>query len=541
MIASPASGSGKTTLTCGILQLLKNHGKSPVSFKCGPDFIDPMFHRQVLGIHSTNLDSFFVDEEELRQIFIENMESENDCLPGEEAGEGIQVENNQPEKIAVIEGVMGLFDGLGGKSLKASSYDIARITKTPILLCIPACGMSRSIVPLVKGFLDYDKAHSGTGENLIKGIFLNKVTKSTFQLLKSMIEEELSAEYGVKVIGYLPKDSDLNWESRHLGLFLPDEIKNLKEQIQKTAKTLEATLDFEAVEKISKIKSDRDFKGLCPLGERVHFSALTSVSSQKVAEFCNQNSLVITPHPCGDGSVNCGMMGETSPDKLSSFTFQFSVSIAVALDEAFCFYYQDNLRLLEKAGAKLVYFSPLHDKSLPSGIQGLLLGGGYPELYASRLQANESMRATIRQAVENGLPVMAECGGFMYLQEKLITERGESYEMCGAIKGQCRYTGKLVRFGYAEFTLKGGSDKNTGVKKSGLPVNFSVKGHEFHYFDSSNNGSDFTASKPLSDRSWDCMISTPTMLAGFPHLYYRSNPEIVSWFLGVCKSERRNF
>lgn len=511
MIASPASGSGKTTLTCGILQLLKNHGKSPVSFKCGPDFIDPMFHRQVLGIHSTNLDSFFLDEEEIWQIFSENMEAENDCLPGEEAGEGRQVENNQPEKIAVIEGVMGLFDGLGGKSLKASSYDIARITKTPILLCIPACGMSRSIVPLVKGFLGYDKAHSGTRENLIKGIFLNKVSKGAFQLLKSMIEEELSAEYGVKVIGYLPKDSDLNWESRHLGLFLPDEIKNLKEQIQKTAKTLEATLDFEAVEKISKIKSDRDFKGLCPLGEGV--GGNEELKRRIVAE------------------------GETSPDKLSSSTFQFSVSIAVALDEAFCFYYQDNLRLLEKAGAKLVYFSPLHDKSLPSGIQGLLLGGGYPELYAPRLQANESMRSSVRQAVENGLPVMAECGGFMYLQEKLITERGESYEMCGAIKGQCRYTGKLVRFGYAEFTLKNAPDENSGVKKSGLPVNFSVKGHEFHYFDSSNNGSDFTASKPLSDRSWDCMISTPTMLAGFPHLYYRSNPEIVSWFLGVCKSK----
>ena len=480
MIASPASGSGKTTLTCGILQLLKNHGKSPISFKCGPDFIDPMFHRQVLGIHSTNLDSFFVDDEEIRQIFCENMKSENDCIPTEKNGETGQVENNQPEKIAVIEGVMGLFDGLGGKSLKASSYDIARITKTPILLCIQACGMSRSIVPLVKGFLDYDKAHSGTGGNLIKGIFLNKVSKGTFQLLKSMIEEELSAEYGVKVIGYLPKDSDLNWESRHLGLFLPDEIKNLKEQIQNTAKTLETTLDFEAVEKISKTKND----------------------------------------------------GETSPDKLSSFTFQFSVSIAVALDEAFCFYYQDNLRLLEKAGAKLVYFSPLHDKSLPSGIQGLLLGGGYPELYAPRLQANESMRSSIRQAVENGLPVMAECGGFMYLQEKLVTERGESYEMCGAIKGQCRYTGKLVRFGYAEFTIKSAPDENAGGKKSGLPVNFSVKGHEFHYFDSSNNGSDFTASKPLSDRSWDCIISTPTMLAGFPHLYYRSTPEIVSWFLG---------
>ena len=181
-----------------------------------------------------------------------------------------------------------------------------------------------------------------------------------------------------------------------------------------------------------------------------------------------------------------------------------------------------------------MFFSPLHDKSLPSGVRGLLIGGGYPELYASRLQANESMRSSIKSALKNGVSVMAECGGFMYLQEKLTTERGETYEMCGAVKGECRFTGKLVRFGYAQFTAKNAPDRDAS-KNALLPDGFSIKGHEFHYFDSTNNGTDFTATKPCSSRLWDCMISTPKMLAGFPHLYYRSNPEIVRWFLDSCK------
>ncbi|MBP3771128.1 MAG: AAA family ATPase, partial [Treponema sp.] len=175
MIAAPASGSGKTTLTCALLRLLQNRGKSPVSFKCGPDFIDPMFHEQVLGVPSTNLDSFFVDEEEVREIFAEKIFSQSQ-------------NEKKPADFAVIEGVMGLFDGLAGKSLKASSYDIARITNTPILLCVDASGMSRSIVPLIKGFLDYDRLQHKNGENLIKGIFLNKVSKGSFQLLKTLIE-----------------------------------------------------------------------------------------------------------------------------------------------------------------------------------------------------------------------------------------------------------------------------------------------------------------------------------------------------------------
>ena len=208
-----------------------------------------------------------------------------------------------------------------------------------------------------------------------------------------------------------------------------------------------------------------------------------------------------------------------------------SLKIAVALDEAFCFYYQENLKLLESFGAKIEYFSPLHDNFIPDGVNGILLGGGYPELYAEQLESNDSMRKSIKSAVNNGISVLAECGGFMYLQEKLTTENGRSFEMCGAIKGECRYTGKLVRFGYAEFKLK---KENSGL----FPdiIKNPIKGHEFHYFDSTNNGSDFTATKPLSKKSWDCLIFTENMLAGFPHLYYPSNPEIVRWFIDSCKN-----
>ncbi|MBQ8012776.1 MAG: cobyrinate a,c-diamide synthase [Treponema sp.] len=513
-IAAPASGSGKTTLTCALLRLLQIRGKRPVSFKCGPDFIDPMFHEQVLGVPSTNLDSFFVDEDEVRSIFAETILTQSGASGEKQAD------------FAVIEGVMGLFDGLAGKSLKASSYDIARITNTPILLCLDTSGMSRSIVPLIKGFLDYDRLQSGGCGKLIKGIFLNKVTKGSFQLLKSLIEEEC-AGYGVKVIGYLPKDSELTWESRHLGLFLPGEIRNLTRQIQKTAEILTETVDFTELEKLS--SSCGDFKGLALRAQL--FGRLTKNSP------CEFLPCIAVPFPTlGEGVApnEVGAKGETSPIPNPA------LKIAVARDEAFCFYYRENLRLLEEAGAELLYFSPLHDKSLPSGVGGILLGGGYPELYASSLQANESMRASIKAAVKNGISVLAECGGFMYLQEKLTDRDGVSYEMCGAIKGECAYTGKLVRFGYGEFWAK--AQTNAQVKAQtkeglGLGGNFSIKGHEFHYFDSTNNGSAFTAKKPLSSRTWDCMIFTPKMLAGFPHLYYRSNPEIVRWFLGSCKKD----
>ena len=212
----------------------------------------------------------------------------------------------------------------------------------------------------------------------------------------------------------------------------------------------------------------------------------------------------------------------------NSDTNTISPRIAVAKDEVFCFYYRDNLRMLEYYGAELVYFSPLHDKTLPDNIHGLLLGGGYPELYAKQLAENESMRKSIKEALEQHLPSMAECGGFMYLHETLTDKDGKNFPMVGVIPAECQYTGKLVRFGYVEVQLPQGlTEKGTAE----MPEPEKIKAHEFHYLDSTANGEDCIATKPVTGRSWKCIHASDDHFWGFPHLYYPSDPKFVEWFL----------
>ena len=202
------------------------------------------------------------------------------------------------------------------------------------------------------------------------------------------------------------------------------------------------------------------------------------------------------------------------------------VTIAVAEDEAFSFYYEDNLELLEELGAEIVRFSPLHDTSLPEA-DGLLIGGGYPELKAQELAANTSMVSSIRRAAEQGMPMLAECGGFQYLQERLVDAEGNMHRMCGVLKGSSRMTKKLVRFGYVEVSGEGlyfGSGRT-------------IRGHEFHYSDSTNNGNVCRAVKP-DGRAWDCMVVQGRITAGYPHLYYRSDPAFAEAFVGECRKYR---
>ena len=201
--------------------------------------------------------------------------------------------------------------------------------------------------------------------------------------------------------------------------------------------------------------------------------------------------------------------------------------LAVARDEAFCFYYEENLRMLERYGIRLEEFSPMYSRELPENTAGLLLGGGYPELHAEDLSDNERMRELIRSAVAGGMPCMAECGGFMYLLDEIAGEDGAVYPMCGAIRGSSTNTGKLSRFGYV--TVSGTADTDTLI--SGL----SIRGHEFHYYDSDNNGSDAVAVKPGSGRSWECMYAGRSLLAGYPHLYYPSCPGLISRFYDAMK------
>ena len=372
MIAAPKSGSGKTTITCAILQTLKDMGKQVVSYKCGPDYIDPMFHQRVIGIPSKNLDTFFTGENDTRKLLLKNRTG---------------------EEIAVIEGVMGLYDGLGGVREEGSSYHLAKVTKTPIILVVDAKGMGRSVIPLIAGFLAYDTEH------LIRGVILNRMSKSYYEIIKPLIEAELQ----IRVLGYLAERQQLQIQSRHLGLHLPGEIKEIQRQLEVAAEELQKSVSIETIIQIA--------------------ASAETIEIEKITE---------------------------TTEKITSTELITKPLIAVARDEAFCFYYEDNLLLLKEYGADIAYFSPLHDKELPEGSSGLLLGGGYPELYAKELEENTAMRKEIKAAVESGMPVVAECGGFLYLHTAIRDRDGHPYQMAGVLPAACQDTKKLVRFGYIE-------------------------------------------------------------------------------------------
>jgi len=449
MIAAPKSGSGKTFLTCGLLRMLQQDKLQVSSFKCGPDYIDPMFHRRVLGMPSKNLDTYFTNENLTRYLFAESAENSD---------------------ISVMEGVMGYFDGMSLQEWTASSYDLAKTTQTPVILVVDAGGMSRSVIPLIRGFLEYGEQH------LIQGVILNRVSPMLYPSLREKIEEELP----VQVLGYLPKCPDYVWKSRHLGLFLPEEVSCLQEQIDGLAAIMRETVDLQKI--------------------------------RTMAE--NALDLEIEEPDLPEEVIRKKQTGE-------------KIRIGVARDEAFCFYYEDNLRLLEKMGAEIIPFSPLKDSALPA-VDGLLFGGGYPELYGKQLADNVCMRAAVKEAAGAGMPILGECGGFMYLQEQMTDLEGRKYPMAGALGGETYPAGKLVRFGYLELQENMGLQENMELQEK------KIKGHEFHYFESTECGSSCHAVKPQNGKTWNCMVREKGIFAGFPHLYYYSNPEFVRTYLEKC-------
>ena len=442
LFAAPSSGSGKTTIVCGVLRALKNRGKKVAAFKCGPDFIDPLFHEHVVGVPSGTLDLFFSGADELRRLYAAHAEG-CDC--------------------AVIEGVMGYYDGLAADSDRASSYAVAKALDAPTVLIVDARGQSLSALAAIKGFLTFRP------DSRIAGVIFNRMSEHVYNALK-----DDAAALGVVPIGYVPKSDALMIESRHLGLLTPGEIGDLEAKLDALAALLERTLDLDA---------------LLSLSERA--PALDVPEEPAIAPM---------PH----------------------------ARIAVARDEAFCFLYRDNLDVLKRCGAELVFFSPLHDSALPEGTQGLILPGGYPELYAKTLSANAPMRAAICTAIGNGMPCLAECGGFLYLHDTLEDMAGETHPMCGVIRSAAVRTEKLSRFGYITLTAR----EDGAFFKAGE----SIKAHEFHYFESKDCGSAFCAGKP-NGREWMCMHQTGNLLAGFAHLWYGSNPKPIERFVRACAKE----
>ena len=457
LLAAPGSGSGKTLITTGLLTLFQSRGIRCRSFKCGPDYIDPMFHKYVLGIDSCNLDSFFLPEEPLRALFERKAEA---------------------AELSVIEGVMGYYDGIGGNSIAASTYEVAKITDTPVVLVVDGKGSSLSIAAQIKGFLEYQK------DSHIRGVILNKTNKMVGERLRPEIEK-----LGVKYLGAVPVSKTMDIKSRHLGLTMPGEQRELRVSLEAFAAQLADCLDVDAFLELAGYSGAAD--------SETEISGIVAAKMTETKPDGQKNSM---PEPSAQ-DVQDGAAARR---------------MAIAADEAFCFYYQENLDFLRQQGWELIPFSPLRDSGLPDKIQAVLLGGGYPELYAKELSENQSMIAAIRDAHTAGVKILAECGGFLYLQEHLEDEEGNHFPMAGLIQADGFRTGKLGRFGYISL-------EQNGICR--------IKGHEFHYWDSTAPGTAFHAAKPQSNRGWDCMYQTDRLLAGFPHLYYLSGPELILNFL----------
>ena len=378
-----------------------------------------MFHRQVIGVPSRNLDTFFSGADQIRELY------------------GYDRENFT---YSVIEGAMGLYDGLGGTQKEGSAYHLAQTLDLPVVLVLDARGMGRTMVALLAGILQYDRDHR------IIGVILNRTSEGFCRTMTPVIEKEL----GLPVLGCFPVQKNLHLESRHLGLKMPQEMEGLRKQVNQAAEKLEETADLD-----------------------------------RMLQLLQSWALL---HAFRDGKTKLPKLQEPGKDK-----------------------------------------GVLQKKEKQQEADALLLGGGYPELCARQLSENVSMRNSVREAIENGMPSVAECGGFMYLHESMTDEEGENWPMAGVITGNCHNRGKLVRFGYVNVM------EQTSHFLAGKPV----RAHEFHYYDSDNNGESCVAVKPVSGTSWTCIHEDDRNWWGYPHLYYPSNPTFVEHFVQAARLYHR--
>ena len=438
MIAAMSSGSGKTVLTCGILTALKHRGISAEAFKCGPDYIDPMFHSRVLGVPSRNLDLFLQGEAGLRRTL-----------------------ERQQAQFGLLEGAMGFYDGVGGTD-QASAWQVAQITDTPVLLAVRPKGASLTLAAQIRGMQSF------RSDSHLAGLFLTDCKSMLYAHLRPILERET----GLPVLGYLPPMEEARLESRHLGLLTAGEIADFNDRFAAVARQLEATGDLEGILALG--------REVAPVARQVPFQPAR-------------------------------------------------VRIAVARDKSFCFYYADNLDALREAGAELVFFSPLADQTLPEA-EGLYLGGGYPELYLEQLSGNTALLAQIRQAIQSGVPTLAECGGFLYLQQCLESDLGQQFQLVGALPGRGFSTPRLQRFGY--LTLTG--DQDSMLFRAGEPV----PAHEFHYWDCTDNGTNLQARKP-NGKSWRCGYVGDRLYAAFPHLHFGGEIPLAQRFVAAAEAYQK--
>lgn len=451
VIAATQSGSGKTTIVTGLLAALRAKGIKAQSYKIGPDYIDPGYHTLASGRPTHNLDTWLVPEEKARDIF---------CRTAETAD------------VAVIEGVMGLYDG--GTNGISSTAAIAKLLEAPVLLVVNAKAMGESAAALALGFREYDP------KVRLAGVILNRLGSATH---RAMIEEAL-AKLKIPVYGAVSRNDEMTLPERHLGLLPAEENERDKETVAAIGKAVKEQVDLDAILKLAETAPDIPQREEPPQSE---------------------------PH---------------------------QACIAVAKDEAFSFYYPESLRVLEECGAQLVFFSPLHDTELPE-TDGLFLGGGFPEMFAAELSANEAMRTSIFRAAKSGMPIYAECGGYMYLMEKMIDFSGKAFPMLGIAPVAVKMNKRLQTVGYVEaVTLR---DTILG------PLGTRLKGHEFHFSSECDLSLREAETYPRAFQLNKMRLAAPykagyakgNIIGSYLHLHFAGCPQAAATFVATCEKYRQ--
>jgi cobyrinic acid a,c-diamide synthase len=439
LIGGTSSGSGKTTLTLGIMAALKARGLKVQPFKCGPDFIDPSLHKMVTGQTSPNLDLRMCGRKFCHSSFINR---------------------NSGKDVAVVEGVMGLFDGG-----IASSAALAVELKLPVILVVDARSAAESVAAVVKGFEVYsDKVE-------IAGVIFNRVGSTRH---RELIEGAMPGVCKSEILGFFPRDIRFEIPDRHLGLYMGEENPLDDEQLFQLANAIETHLDLD-----------------------------------KLLTISSRSSLQLD-----------GVTVEIVPKSEK-------VRLAVARDKAFCFYYDDNFKILEQSGAELVFFSPLSDIDLPENCKGIYLGGGYPELYAEKLSANKTMLAAIHGFGESGGIIYGECGGFMYLCKQILSLSKQSYAMSGLLPFTVKMKPRLSRLGY----------RNPQLIRScffGEPGQ-DLHGHEFHYSELMEYEDSVPAIYQLQNNIREGYMYK-NVLGGYLHLHFARSVSNINTFVNSLRN-----
>jgi cobyrinic acid a,c-diamide synthase len=502
VIGGVQSGVGKTTFACAILAALRQRGLRLAPFKAGPDYIDPTYHTRAAGVPCRNLDTWLLPPRAVRELFVR-------------AAAGADV--------AVVEGVMGLYDGRGSNDPAGAGEDegstahLAKLLDAPVLLVVDASASSRTAAAVVLGCQRFDP------QVRLAGVLLSGIASERHL---DLVAGPIARATGLPVLGYLPTRPDFALPERHLGLVPAGEQGVDNEFFERLAAQAEATIDLGGVVRVA-----HEAPPLAIGGENPSLAWLTSPPAP----------LRVGAGRWSPTGVHQKGMDEPGHQLQSLFPEEAApkrVRIALALDDAFHFYYQDGLDLLRAHGAELVPFRPLRDEALPDGTQGIYLGGGFPEVFAAELAANEAMLAAIRRAAEAGMPVYGECGGLMYLGQGITDQQGRRHRMvglapCWSVMGQ-----RWVTLGYRIARAR----RRTLL----LPAGETVRGHEFHWSAPAEPPAEATAAYDVASAEGrplgvEGFVGGPraNVLASYVHLHFGSDPRLAPAFVAACAATGR--